>query len=191
MGCSDVQRDAPVAKCTVSIGAPVTTSPVAAGSSRNLKLASSWLSSTSPRHSSKQRSQTLRFPSPALNGAGVPLAVVPRGPPNELSNIGGHTGAHDGALTPPHRNLNPVRVSSRTVRSDIRNRGLPSPERLLRAMLERLDTDLLFRWFVGLGVDDPMWRPTVFSKNRDRLLEGAIAARSFSPPSWRARASGS
>ncbi|VTZ49818.1 transposase (fragment) [Methylocella tundrae] len=60
-----------------------------------------------------------------------------------------------------------------------------------RQLMERLDTDLLFRWFVGLGVDDPMWRPTVFSKNRDRLLEGAIAARSFSPPSRRARAPGS
>jgi len=71
--------------------------------------------------------------------------------------------------------------------------GRPSvaPERLLRAMLlqafysvrserqlmERLDTDLLFRWFVGLGVDDAVWDATVFSKNRDRLLEGAIAAK--------------
>src|ERR1051325_9947361 len=71
--------------------------------------------------------------------------------------------------------------------------GRPSipPERLLRAMLvqafysirserqlmERLDYDLLFRWFVGLGVDDPVWDPSSFSKNRDRLLEGDIAAR--------------
>jgi transposase len=71
--------------------------------------------------------------------------------------------------------------------------GRPSvaPERLLRAMLlqafysvrserqlmERLDTDLLFRWFVGLGVDDQVWDATVFSKNRDRLLDGAIAAK--------------
>jgi transposase len=62
--------------------------------------------------------------------------------------------------------------------------GRPSiaPERLLRAMLlqafysvrserqlmERLDTDLLFRWFVGLAIDDPVWDATVFSKNRDR-----------------------
>lgn len=74
--------------------------------------------------------------------------------------------------------------------------GRPSipPERLLRAMLlqafysvrserqlmERLDTDLLFRWFVGLSIDDPVWDATVFSKNRDRLLEGAIAARFLS-----------
>jgi transposase len=71
--------------------------------------------------------------------------------------------------------------------------GRPSiaPERLLRAMvlqafysvrserqlMERLDTDLLFRWFVGLAIDDPVWDATVFSKNRDRLLEGAIAAK--------------
>jgi len=71
--------------------------------------------------------------------------------------------------------------------------GRPSipPERLLRAMLlqafysirserllmERLDYDLLFRWFVGLGIDDPVWDPSTFSKNRDRLLEGDIAAR--------------
>lgn len=71
--------------------------------------------------------------------------------------------------------------------------GRPSipPERLLRAMLlqafysvrserqlmERLDTDLLFRWFVGLNIDDRVWDATVFSKNRDRLLDGAIAAK--------------
>jgi len=65
------------------------------------------------------------------------------------------------------------------------------PERLLRALLlqaffsirserqlvERIDFDLLFRWFVGLGVDDPVWDATTFTKNRDRLLGGEIAAR--------------
>jgi transposase len=71
--------------------------------------------------------------------------------------------------------------------------GRPSiaPEKLLRAMLlqafygirserqmmERLEFDLLFRWFVGLGVDDPVWDHSVFSKNRERLLEGEIAAK--------------
>ena len=71
--------------------------------------------------------------------------------------------------------------------------GRPSiaPEMLLRAMLlqafysvrserqlmERLEFDLLFRWFVGLGVDDPVWDHSTFSKNRDRLLEGEIAAK--------------
>ena len=42
--------------------------------------------------------------------------------------------------------------------------------------MEQLNYNLLFRWFVGLSVDDPVWVPTVFSKNRDRLLEGDIAA---------------
>jgi transposase len=70
--------------------------------------------------------------------------------------------------------------------------GRPSipPEQLLRALLlqafytirserqlmEQLNYNLLFRWFVGLSVDDPVWVPTVFSKNRDRLLAGDIAA---------------
>jgi len=46
-----------------------------------------------------------------------------------------------------------------------------------RQLMERLDTDLLFRWFVGLGIDDAVWDATVFSKNRDRLLDGAVAAK--------------
>lgn len=74
--------------------------------------------------------------------------------------------------------------------------GRPSiaPERLLRAMLlqafysirserqlmERIDFDLLFRWFVGLGVDDPVWDHSTFSKNRNRLLKGDVAARFLS-----------
>lgn len=69
--------------------------------------------------------------------------------------------------------------------------GRPSipPEYLLRAMLlqlfytirserqlmEQIDFNLLYRWFVGLNPDDPIWAPTVFTKNRDRLLEGDIA----------------
>jgi Transposase domain (DUF772) len=43
--------------------------------------------------------------------------------------------------------------------------------------MERLEYDLLFRWFVGIGVDAAVWDHSVFSKNRDRLLEGDIAAR--------------
>lgn len=43
--------------------------------------------------------------------------------------------------------------------------------------MERLEYDLLFRWFVGIGVDDPALNHSVFSKNRDRLLEGDIAAK--------------
>ena len=43
--------------------------------------------------------------------------------------------------------------------------------------MEQLDYNLLFRWFVGLGVDEPDWDGTVFTKNRDRLLDGEIAAK--------------
>ena len=73
--------------------------------------------------------------------------------------------------------------------------GRPSiaPEKLLRALLlqvlytirserllmEQLDYNLLFRWFVGLNADEPVWDPTVFSKNRDRLLDGDVAQAFF------------
>ena len=73
--------------------------------------------------------------------------------------------------------------------------GRPSiaPEKLLRALLlqvlytvrsermlmEQLEYNLLFRWFVGLNIDDPVWDPTVFTKNRDRLLAADIAALFF------------
>lgn len=46
-----------------------------------------------------------------------------------------------------------------------------------RQLIEQLDDNLLFRWFVGLGVDDPVWDVTVFTKSRGRLLEGEIAAK--------------
>ena len=45
--------------------------------------------------------------------------------------------------------------------------------------MEQLEYNLLFRWFVGLGMDDPVWDPTVFTKNRDRLLEGEVAEAFF------------
>jgi transposase len=73
--------------------------------------------------------------------------------------------------------------------------GRPSvpPEQLLRALLlqmlysvrserqlmEQLGYNLLFRWFVGLSMDDPVWDPTVFTKNRERLLRGDIARAFF------------
>ena len=41
--------------------------------------------------------------------------------------------------------------------------------------MEQLDYNLLYCWFVGLGVDEPVWVPTVFTKNRDRLLEADVA----------------
>src|SRR5438067_10465470 len=48
-----------------------------------------------------------------------------------------------------------------------------------RQLMEQLEYNLLFRWFVGLNMDEPVWVPTVFSKNRDRLLEADIAERFF------------
>ncbi len=74
-------------------------------------------------------------------------------------------------------------------------RGRPSiaPEKLLRALLlqclysvrsermlmEQLDYNLLFRWFVGLNMDDPVWDFTVFSKNRERLLDAEVSRAFF------------
>ncbi len=73
--------------------------------------------------------------------------------------------------------------------------GRPSvpPERLLRAQLlqifysirserllmEQLDYNILFRWFVGMDMDEPVWTPTVFTKNRDRLLNQELARTFF------------
>jgi transposase len=81
--------------------------------------------------------------------------------------------------------------------------GRPSiaPEYILRALLlqvffsirserllvEQIDYNLLFRWFVGLGMDDAMWNHTVFSKNRDRLLSSEIAQRFFAEVNKQAR----
>jgi IS5 family transposase len=48
-----------------------------------------------------------------------------------------------------------------------------------RLLMEELDYSLLFRWFVGLAIDDEVWDATVFSKNRDRLIAGEIASRFF------------
>ncbi len=49
-----------------------------------------------------------------------------------------------------------------------------------RMLMEQLEYNLLFRWFVGLSANEPVWHPTVFTKNRDRLLEGAVAEEFFS-----------
>ena len=46
-----------------------------------------------------------------------------------------------------------------------------------RHLVERIDADLLFRWFVGLGIEDAVWDATTFSKNRDRLLDGELAGK--------------
>src|SRR5208337_4309472 len=84
--------------------------------------------------------------------------------------------------------------------------GRPSiaPEKLLRALLlqvlytvrserllmEQLDYNFLFRWFVGLSIDDPVWDATVFSKNRERLLAGSVADAFFAAVLAQARAHG-
>jgi transposase len=84
--------------------------------------------------------------------------------------------------------------------------GRPSipPEKLLRALLlqvlytvrsermlmEQLEYNLLFRWFVGLNMDEAVWVPTVFTKNRDRLLEGDIAGTFFTLALEQARGAG-
>ena len=76
--------------------------------------------------------------------------------------------------------------------SDIGRRSIP-PEKLLRALLlqvlytvrsermlmEQLEYNLLFRWFVGLNMDEPVWDVTVFTKNRERLLKADIAKKFF------------
>jgi transposase len=84
--------------------------------------------------------------------------------------------------------------------------GRPSvaPEKLLRALLlqvfysvrseallmEQLDYNLLFRWFVGLDMDEPVWDATTFTKNRDRLLGGDIAREFFTAIQAHARSQG-
>jgi transposase len=74
---------------------------------------------------------------------------------------------------------------------EVTGRQSIAPERLLRAsllqafysvrserqLMEQIDYNLLFRWFVGLGIDDPVWDHSTFSKNRDRLLDADVAAK--------------
>jgi transposase len=105
------------------------------------------------------------------------------------------------ARVPPDHPLRPVRaivdealeVLSPDFERLYSKEGRPSiaPEKLLRALLlqafysvrserqliEQLDYNLLFRWFVGLSMDAAIWDVTVFTKNRDRLLDGDVAAR--------------
>jgi transposase len=87
--------------------------------------------------------------------------------------------------------------------SDIGRPSIP-PEQLLRALLiqslytvrserllmEEIDYSVLYRWFVGLGMDEPIWSPTTFSKNRDRLLASDVAAAFFDAVVDQAREAG-
>ena len=99
-----------------------------------------------------------------------------------------------------------LQTMSRRFASLYATTGRPSipPEQLLRALLlqvlytvrserllmEALTDNLLFRWFVGLNMDDPVWHPTTFTKNRDRLLSGDVAAAFFDAVQAHARAAG-
>jgi len=104
---------------------------------------------------------------------------------------------------PADHPLRPIRQMANTVLERLSPRfdalysgvGRPSipPEKLLRALLlqvlytlrserllmEELDYNLLFRWFVGLNLDDPVWDATVYCKNRERLLQGEVAEAFF------------
>lgn len=104
---------------------------------------------------------------------------------------------------PENHPLRPIRAMtdralkelSRDFEAIYSHTGRPSiaPEKLIRALLlqvfysirserllmEQLDYNLLFRWFVGLSVEEAVWVPTVFTHNRDRLLEGEIVTKLF------------
>ena len=89
-----------------------------------------------------------------------------------------------------------LRELSRSLERLYASEGRPSipPEQLLSALLlqvfysirserqlmEQLDYNLLYRWFVGLSPDDPVWDPTTFTKNRDRLQNGEVFAKFMS-----------
>ena len=104
---------------------------------------------------------------------------------------------------PANHPLRPIRTMVNAILADLSpdfakmyaKRGRPSiaPEKPLRALLlqilfsvrsepmllEQLRYNLLFKWFVGLGMDDPIWDVSSFSKNRDRFLDGKISAKFF------------
>jgi transposase len=90
-----------------------------------------------------------------------------------------------------------------TIYSDVGRPSIP-PEQLLRALvlqglysirserllMEEIDYSVLFRWFIGLNLDDPIWSHSTFSKNRERLLAGDIAGAFFDAVLGQARAAG-
>ena len=90
-----------------------------------------------------------------------------------------------------------------TIYSDVGRRSIP-PEQLLRALVrqglysirserllrEEIDYSVLFRWFIGLNLDDPIWSHSTFSKNRERLLAGDVAGAFFDAVLGQARAAG-
>jgi transposase len=124
-----------------------------------------------------------------------------RGTNNEQSSMFSYISAEQ--RVPRDHPLRAIRVMTDTALRDSDKRfasmyaavGRPSiaPERLLRTLLlqilytvcserllmEQLDYNFLFRWFVGLSIDDPVWDVTLFTKNRDRLLKGKVAEAFF------------
>jgi transposase len=124
-----------------------------------------------------------------------------RGPDEQNSHLFSYVSPEE--RVPTTHPLRPIRqitdrvfvTLSRKLDALYSDMGRPSipPEKLLRALLlqvlytirserllmEQLEYNLLFRWFVGLNIDDPVWDATVFSKNRDRLLRADVAALFF------------
>src|SRR6187401_1989784 len=114
----------------------------------------------------------------------------------------------------PDHPLRPIRRMTDAALRDLSPRfdrmysamGRPSipPEQLLRALLlqglytirserlliEEIDYSILFRWFIGLSMDEPIWSPTTFSKNRERLLQADVASAFFDAVVDQARAAG-
>jgi transposase len=135
-----------------------------------------------------------------------------RGPDEQTSHMFSYLSPEE-RVRPDHP-LRPIRRMTDEVLASLSARfakmysdmGRPSipPEQLLRALLlqslytirserllmEEIDYSVLFRWFVGLGMDEPIWSPTTFSKNRDRLLESDIAAAFFDAVIGQARTAG-
>jgi transposase len=135
-----------------------------------------------------------------------------RGPDHEQSGMFSYISAE--RRVPKDHPLRAIRTMVDAALKELRTRldrlyasgGRPSiaAERLLRALLlqvlysvrserqlmEQLDYNLLFRWFVGLSMDDPIWDATVFSKNRERLLAGEVAQGFFQQVVAQAREQG-
>ena len=135
-----------------------------------------------------------------------------RGAVSEQSSMFSYISAE--RRVPKDHPLRAIRAMADTALRDLDQRfdamyatlGRPSiaPERLLRALLlqvlytvrserllmEQLDYNFLYRWFVGLSIDEPVWDVTVFSKNRDRLLKGEVAEAFFAAVLAQARQGG-
>ncbi|MCA1680991.1 MAG: IS5 family transposase [Actinobacteria bacterium] len=135
-----------------------------------------------------------------------------RGPDDQTKDMFSYLSPEE-RVRPDHP-LRPIRqmtdqvlrkLSARFARmySDIGRPSIP-PEQLLRALLlqglytirserllmEEIDYSVLFRWFIGLSMDDPIWSPTTFSKNRDRLLQADVASAFFDAVLQQARDAG-